>query len=56
MHYHYYYLGQKKMRVHMPEGPHLSNLVQLDEDQEASMKRGIRVHFSMELVSVARSP
>lgn len=39
----------------MPEGVQ-SILVQLDEDQEASVKRGIRVRFNMELVSVARSP
>lgn len=31
-----------------------SILIQLDEDQEASVKRGIRVCFGMELVSVAR--
>lgn len=40
----------------MPQGVQLSILIQLDEDQKASMKRGIRVHFNMELVSVARSP
>lgn len=44
------------MRVHMPGGVQLSILVQLDEDQEASMKGGIRVRFNIELVSVARSP
>lgn len=44
------------MRVPTPEGVQLSIVAQLDEDQEASMKRGIRVRFNMELVSVARSP
>lgn len=44
------------MRVHAPKGVQSSILVQLDGDQETSMKRGIRVHFNMELVSVARSP
>lgn len=29
------------MRVHMPGGVQLSILVQLDEDQEASMKGGL---------------
>lgn len=44
------------MRMRMPEGVQLSIVVQLDGDQEASMKGGIRVRFNMELVSVARSP
>lgn len=47
---------EKKKRVFMPGGVQLSIVVQLDEDQEASMKRGIRVRFNIELVSVARSP
>lgn len=47
---------KKEMRVRMPEGVQLSIVAQLDEDQEASMKRGIRVRFYTELVSVARSP
>lgn len=44
------------MSVRTPEGVQLSILVRLDEDQGAGMKRGIRVRFNMELVSVARSP
>lgn len=46
----------EKKRVGKPEGVQLSIVALLDAAQEASMKRGIRVHFYMELVSVARSP
>lgn len=46
---------KKKGERIVPEGVHLSFVTQLDEDQEASMKRRIRVRFNMELVSVARS-
>lgn len=44
------------LRVFMPERVQLSIVTQLDEDQEAGLKGGIRVRFNMELVSVARSP
>lgn len=38
--------------MHTPEEVQLSVLAQLDEDQEATVKRGIRVGFNVEPVSV----